>query len=88
VELLQPTLDLNLTDYTPVKTNLTGNYTFASSDVLAVLSKNWVSAFMKMYVLKSPVQCQKISGCSVSPLDSIYLYFLNAITTVSPLELC
>jgi hypothetical protein len=53
VELLQPLLDSNLTDYVPVSTNLTGNFTFAASDVLAVLSKNWVSAFMKMYVLIS-----------------------------------
>jgi hypothetical protein len=53
VELLQPLLDSNLTDYVPVSTNLTGNFTFAASDVLAVLSKNWISAFMKMYVLIS-----------------------------------
>ncbi|RLL96040.1 hypothetical protein CFD26_105806 [Aspergillus turcosus] len=49
VEVLQPTLDPNLTDYVMVKTNLKGNYTFAASDVLAVLSQRWVSAFMKIY---------------------------------------
>ncbi|KAK9384218.1 hypothetical protein V1515DRAFT_612356 [Lipomyces mesembrius] len=53
VELLQPTLDPNLTDYVPLKgklkCELNGNYTLAASDVLAVLSQRWVSAFTKIY---------------------------------------
>ncbi|KAJ5167591.1 uncharacterized protein N7482_003185 [Penicillium canariense] len=48
-ELLQPSIDPGLASYQPVTQPLQGNYTLASSDVLAVLSQQWIDAFMLMY---------------------------------------
>lgn len=49
-ELLQPTLDPALPAFTPRHgPELTGHLTGAASDVLAVLTKQWVTAFQKFY---------------------------------------
>ena len=49
-ELLQPTLDPSLPAFTPRHgPELSGHLTGAASDVLAVLTKQWVTAFQKFY---------------------------------------
>ncbi len=49
-ELLQPTLDAALPSFTPrQKTELSGHLKGAASDVMAVLTKQWVTAFHKYY---------------------------------------
>jgi len=49
-ELLQPTLDPALPAFTPqLDRTLAGHLKGASSDVLAVLTKNWIAAFRKYY---------------------------------------
>jgi phosphate transport system substrate-binding protein len=50
-ELLQPTLDPALRDFTPTwgKNTLRANYNCGASDVLAELSKNWVAEFQRYY---------------------------------------
>jgi phosphate transport system substrate-binding protein len=49
-ELLQPTLDAALPAFTPRHgPEMTGHLTGAASDVLAVLTKQWVTAFQKFY---------------------------------------
>lgn len=49
-ELLQPTLDPALPAFTPRHgPEMTGHLTGAASDVLAVLTKQWVTAFQKFY---------------------------------------
>jgi phosphate transport system substrate-binding protein len=49
-ELLQPTPDPKLAGYTPLGPNkLHGTYNCAASDVLAALSKDWISQFTRMY---------------------------------------
>ncbi|WP_370080342.1 PstS family phosphate ABC transporter substrate-binding protein [Streptacidiphilus sp. MAP12-16] len=49
-ELLQPTADQTLADYTPKRADaLRGNYHCAASDVLADLSKKWIAGFQKYY---------------------------------------
>lgn len=50
-ELLQPTVDSGLHDYQPLqrKNDLRGDLKCAASDVLAQLSKTWVTEFTKIY---------------------------------------
>ncbi len=49
-ELLQPTLDATLPSFVPrPATELSGHFKGASSDVLAVLTQNWIAAFQKYY---------------------------------------
>src|ERR1035437_8652118 len=49
-ELLQPTLDPALPAFTPRHgPELSGHLTGAASDVLAVLTKQWITAFQKFY---------------------------------------
>ncbi|MGZ0147747.1 PstS family phosphate ABC transporter substrate-binding protein [Kribbella sp. WER1] len=49
-ELLQPSLDSSLAAYKPLgKNKLSGTYNCAASDVLAALSKDWVTEFTRMY---------------------------------------
>jgi len=49
-ELLQPTLDPALPAFTPKHgPDLSGHLTGAASDVLALLTKQWVAAFQKFY---------------------------------------
>jgi phosphate transport system substrate-binding protein len=49
-ELLQPTLDAALPAYSPrTDIEIAGHFKGAASDVLAVLTKNWIAAFQKYY---------------------------------------
>ncbi len=49
-ELLQPTLDPALPAYVPRRdVALAGHFKGAASDVLALLTKNWIAAFQKYY---------------------------------------
>ena len=49
-ELLQPTLDPALSAFTPRHgPEMTGHLTGAASDVLALLTKQWITAFQKFY---------------------------------------
>ncbi len=49
-ELLQPTLDPALPAFVPrTDLEIAGHFKGASSDVLAVLTKNWIAAFQKFY---------------------------------------
>ena len=48
-ELLQPTLDSALSDYTPADAHLSGDYRVAASDVLPGLVKQWIAAFHVYY---------------------------------------
>ncbi len=50
-ELLQPTLDTSLPSFAPAydSQQLTGDFHCAASDVLAVLSKNWIQQFHTYY---------------------------------------
>jgi phosphate transport system substrate-binding protein len=50
-EVLQPTLDPALPSFDPAydSQQLTGNFRCAASDVLAVLSKNWIQQFQTYY---------------------------------------
>ncbi len=51
LEVLQPTLDPVLPDYQPRKgVKLHGHFKAAASDVLAVLSKDWVAAFQRYFL--------------------------------------
>ncbi|KAK7227587.1 hypothetical protein V2G26_015590 [Clonostachys chloroleuca] len=49
LELLRPSLDNNLVSYSVTTESLSGNYTFAASDVLATISQRWLGEFMRMY---------------------------------------
>ena len=48
-EILQPTLDLGLSEYRPVEKGLSGSYKAAASDVLPGLVKRWIAEFNKYY---------------------------------------
>jgi phosphate transport system substrate-binding protein len=48
-EVLQPSIDETLPAYTPAKSEISGHFTAAASDVLPGLVKMWVSAFQKYH---------------------------------------
>jgi hypothetical protein len=49
IDLLRPTIDDSLASYVKTDEPLSGNYTFAASDVLAVLAERWVQEFLLLY---------------------------------------
>lgn len=53
IDVLRPTIDVSLESYVKTDEPLSGNYTFAASDVLAVLATRWVQEFLLLYVAPS-----------------------------------